>query len=145
MYGTRHTRDYGESVPDIWRSAIKTLKPYEIERGLRRLTTGGSGSPPTLPQFMKACRSIGDEDSGPAAPDRASLLPLKFDPYQAHGQKCLFRYLLDNEVNKNKLQLLIDAKNKIVDQYRQIATEENISGAELRDALFKEFDRRLAI
>lgn len=146
MYGTRHTRDYGESVPDIWRQAINTLKPFEIERGLRRLTSGGSGSPPTLPQFMKACRMIGDDDSGAVNPSRANMLPVMFDPFHMHGQKCLSAFIQNTKtkISEEQLQAMIVEKNKIVSQYKDIATADEVTGAEIRDTLFRAFGRACA-
>lgn len=142
MYGTRHTRDYGESVPEIWRQAIKTLKPFEIERGLRRLTSGGSGSPPTLPQFMKACRMIG-EDEGPSNPAPVNGLPLMYHPIHSHAQKCLLNFLRIRfeDTSEEQLQLMLKEKNKIVEQYKDIATADEVTGAEIRDTLFKSFEK----
>lgn len=144
MYGVRHTRDFGESVPDVWRQAIQNLKQHEIERGIRRLTSGGSSSPPTLPQFVKACKTIG-EDEGPSNPGPHLALPApKVHPIAAHAQKCLLAWLYHRkqETSESELQDLIREKNRIVDQYVQIQTEDDqLTGKEIRVSLFKAWDR----
>jgi hypothetical protein len=143
MYGARLTRDFGESVPEVWRQAISGLNRHQIDRGLRRLTAGGSGSVPTLPQFMKACRMIG-EDDGPSNPGMAQLpqriLPQGFNHIDAHGQKCMFAYLWDRgAASETSLHVMIAEKNKIVEQYRLIAAEDEVTGKEIKDRLFGAF------
>ena len=138
MYGTRHTRDFGESVPDVWRQAIAGLKRHEIERGLRRLTAQGSGSPPTLPQFMKACRQVGDEGMGAENPSGQKVIEQKFDPIMAHANKCLFAFLSNNgAATESSLSHMIAEKNRIAEQFIEIAIEETPTGSEIRDAIFK--------
>jgi len=144
MYGTRHTRDFGESVPDVWKQAIGGLKRHEIERGLRRLTAQGSGSPPTLPQFMKACRQIGDDGIGAENQQSGPALPLIFDKYVAHANKCLLAYLnviIKDKVTEDELQKLVAEKNRIAEQFKEISTADEVTGKEIKEALFKSFDR----
>ena len=140
MYGTRLTRDFGESVPDPWASAIRTLNDHEIQRGLRRLANGGSGSTPTLPQFVKACRQIG-EDHGPTTPRGAPALPtVRYDDLHTFGQKCLMKFLTDNgSATQQALDRMIEEKNRIVGNFRLIQSEEVLEAAEVRERLFTAF------
>jgi len=139
MYGVRHTKDYGESVPDVWRQAIETLTEHEINRGLRRLTKDGNAYPPTLPQFMKACKSIGDD--GPANPGAyVGIEDSRFDPYHCHAQRVMCWYLLNRKIQQSMLSALIRAKNIIVDQYRLIGKEEKVDGKEIKERLIAAFD-----
>lgn len=141
MYGTRHTRDYGESVPDIWRQSIAQLKAHEIQRGLRRLTSGGSASPPSLPQFMKACREIGDSE-GPANPGQLQIARPEVHYIDAHANKCIFAYLNTHEAtSQDSLAKMLAEKNRIVADFKNIATTDTITGKEIKVALFKAFDR----
>jgi hypothetical protein len=113
MYGTRLTRDFGESVPEPWRSAIKTLSDSQVQRGLRRLTANGSGSTPTLPQFMKACRASGDDEyeTRPAG----TFLPQPPLSWQVrNGNFALLSFMMANDVPQDLVPKLVETKNKIV-------------------------------
>jgi hypothetical protein len=141
MYGARLTRDFGASVPDPWRSAIKRLKDYELQRGLRRLAAAGSGSPPTLPQFMKACRQVGDDD-GPAQTGPA-LPPASYDFVHTIGQKVLLAYLCDprNSVDDKMLAALVTEKNRLASDFRQMLRDDEVPVETMRDAWLKAFNR----
>lgn len=114
MYGGRLTRDFGESVPSTWRSAINSLKDHEVQRGIRRLTAAGSSSAPTLPQFVKACKTIGD-DEGEIHPASTSLPAPPITWQVRTGNLALFRFLLSRQgVPEDLVSELVAAKNKIV-------------------------------
>lgn len=139
MYGSRLTRDYGVSVPDVWRSAISSLRDHEIQRGLRRLAGSGGGSAPTLPQFMKACRQIGEEE-GPS-PQANSLPPPNFDRFHAFGNRCLLTFLRrKGAAIDDSLAALVKQKNLLISQFRDIATEDEVTAQEIRDKLMAKFE-----
>lgn len=54
-----------------------------------------------------------------------------------HAQRCMLKFLMDNTVSNDALPAMIEAKNRIVEQYKSIATMDEVSGSEIRDALFK--------
>lgn len=143
MYGNRLVRDYGESAPEAWANVIGALKDHEIAAGLRALINIGSGSVPTLPQFVKACRNAQEHD-GPHAnhsPERTLPRPEYMEKFHAHGQKCLFAYLWKRgPASSESLQAMIVRKNNLVCDYRSIAEEEEVTGKELKEALFKAWD-----
>jgi hypothetical protein len=146
MYGSRLTRDYGDSVPDAWRTAINQLKQHEVTRGLQRLLRQGHATPPTLPQFVKACREIGGGEDGQEphpAPDRALPSPQYEDPIHRHAQLSMFGYLWSRgAASQDSLSKMITAKNKLVAQFQDIYREDKtITGSEIRDALFKAWDK----
>lgn len=61
-------RKFGDEPPLEWVAMIQKLRDFEVDRGLRRLVYGGKGHVPTLPEFVKLCRTIGvaeDVDEGP--------------------------------------------------------------------------------
>lgn len=142
MYGGRLTRDLGESVPETWRRTISSLKDFEIQRGLARLLKGGQASAPSLPQFVKACKMIG-EDDGPSAPTNANTLPPPdYDVYHSHGQRCLMKYLFTaGAAGDAQLKKMLSAKDKIITDFRAMAADgEIVTGSEIRDRLFKAWD-----
>lgn len=54
-------RKFGPTPPDEWKSLIGSLNDFELERGMRRLVYSGKAHVPTLPEFGKMCRTVGDE------------------------------------------------------------------------------------
>lgn len=140
MYGNRFTREYGDSAPDTWHRTITSLKDYELTRGLRRLLQQGSGSPPTLPQFVKACKAADPDDV--VRPQNTLVLPPPgIDRYTAFGNRTLLAYLMDpKRVNPSEasLQRMVAAKNNIIENCRQIE-DEPLTSAEIQAALTKRF------
>ena len=142
MYGPRFLRDYGEQPSQIWRSAIQGLNDHEIARGFRRLAAHGSASPPTLPQFTKACKQVGEED-GPSRPINQPQLPQPdFCPWKAFANRCLFGFLTKNTgplVDEKTLAKLVKAKNEITETYKSIASECEVSDDEFVKTCNKTF------
>lgn len=140
MYGTRLTRDFGESVPEPWTSAIRTLNDQQIQRGLRRLTATGSASTPTLPVFVKACRQLGD-DEGEIRPNSTYLPAPDPDALNCHGQKVMLSFLRHQTSGASdaSLRKMIAVKNKLIEQYRWITQDEPAAASELRDKLWAAF------
>lgn len=147
MYGPRFIRDFGESVPDVWRSAINSLNESELRRGLKRLTSSGSGSSPTLPQFVKACKLIGEED-GPSRPQNFTqpALTHSCDSFDKLGNACLMRYSLNwpGDLGDMDAAELFRVKTKIAQQFREIASECEVDADEMRSAFKSAFDKHMA-
>lgn len=150
MYGNRLTRDFGDSVPDPWRSAISTLSDAQIQRGLRRLTAGGSGSTPTLPQFAKACRDQGD-DEGQVRPASTQLPSPNYDHFHCFGQIQFFKFLKMHNVRNDQLPKLIARKNEIISAARHDpdmqagdTTEQAEQGKQLHEILFAAWRKAIA-
>lgn len=138
MYGTRLTRDFGESVPEPWKSAINSLNDHQVQRGLRRLTATGSASVPTLPQFVKACRQVGD-DEGEARQAPTYLPGPVYDAFHRFGQRALFRFLkTKGAASEECLRKLIAVKNHIV---TAAMDDESTKAEELRDVLLAAFEK----
>lgn len=134
MYGTRLTRDFGESVPEPWRSAVNALTDAQIKGGLQRLTAAGSGSAPTLPQFVKACRTVGD-DEGTIRPQLTYQPPPKITWQQRTGNASLLQFLLSKGgVSEELVPKLVETKNKIV-----ASTADDDDAKELQSVLFAAF------
>lgn len=141
MFGSKFVSNYGENPSQMWIAAINGFKDYEVQRGLRKLLYKGSGTPPTLPQFVSACKYSDDEDTTPN-PSTLALprIASEFDePVWCHGQKCLLTYLWKSsrKYNDNELKELISIKNRLVRDFKQVLTEDSsLTGGEIRDALF---------
>ena len=146
LYGNRFTREFGDTAPEEWENIISVLQDHELSRGFRKLLAKGSGSAPTLPQFYAACKYADEEESRPSAtPDKLSLpRPEYMEPAWAHGQKCLFAYLWTHTVDNSALPKMIEAKNRLVCDFRNLLAEgEDVTGSEIRDAMFKAWDAAL--
>lgn len=141
MYGVRLTRDFGESVPDVWRQAIATLPRHEIERGLRRLTIGGSGSPPTLPQFVRACKTVGDDEL--RQPNQAALPEKDLrDNFERFADHLFLNYLRrKGGVADSLLPLLLVVKRELTDSFREIHSEDPVTPEQMRDSFNLRLDR----
>lgn len=43
------------------------LNDYQLQQGMRRMLYSGKPHPPTLPEFIKLCRTVGHDDAIPDA------------------------------------------------------------------------------
>lgn len=58
MYGNRFYSSYGETPPKLWCAAIARLDDNALKRGLANLANDGGAHPPTLPEFVAACKRL---------------------------------------------------------------------------------------
>jgi len=65
-------RKFGKQPPPEWGAMLSRLKDFEIDRGVRRLAYSGKAHVPSLPEFTKLCRMVGD-DSVDEGPQRLAL------------------------------------------------------------------------
>jgi len=141
MFGGKFVSNYGEQPTQMWIATINGFKDYEIQRGLRKLLHKGSGTPPTLPQFVAACKYSEEEDQTPT-PSTTALprIASQYDePVWCHGQKCLFAFLWKStrRYTDEQVKEMVAIKNKIVSDFKLILAEDNsLKGSEIRDALF---------
>lgn len=54
-------RKFGREIPTEWRGIVERMPIPELERGMRRLVYSGKAHVPTLPEFVKLCKAIGDD------------------------------------------------------------------------------------
>jgi hypothetical protein len=78
------SRKFGAVAPAEWAAALRSLRDFEIDRGIARLTRGSAKSPPALPEFMRLCR---DPESGGAA--SADGAPPIGNPIRDHWRGCV--------------------------------------------------------
>lgn len=67
-FGDQLLRKFGGEPPEEWVAGLSMCTAAQHERGLRRVVFGWKGAPPSLPDFMRLCRSVGtdDFDEGPS-------------------------------------------------------------------------------
>lgn len=88
-------RKFGKAPPPEWEAVVSMLMDFEIDRGMRRIIFSGKGHVPTLPEFVKFCRTIGgdDFDEGP----RLAALPnpdgFKGDEWDMAAGRHLLAYI----------------------------------------------------
>lgn len=77
-------RKYGEEIPPEWIGMVAQLTDAQLEKGLRRMVHSGTNHVPTLPEFVKWCRTIGgDYEDGIA---RSQITYTRDDDYSAARQ-----------------------------------------------------------
>lgn len=96
MFGAESVeRKYGKTIPPEWKAMLGRLKELEVDRGIRRLAYSGKPHVPSLPEFVKLCRTIGDSsiDEGPRS---AAALPAPAnddDPWLTAANQHLLKYI----------------------------------------------------
>lgn len=85
-------RKFGNTAPPEWATVIGSLKDYELQRGIRRLTFSGKPHVPSLPEFLKLCREVGGDEH--ADENRRPLLPPPDIPGMDDWEACANRHLL---------------------------------------------------
>lgn len=76
---------------------IGRLKDHELERGMRRLMYSGAAAPPSLPQFVRLCRTVGDApdlDEGPRVPALPKPAEWQGDRWDVAANRHLVAHLL---------------------------------------------------
>ena len=104
-FGDSLLRKFGPEPPQEWVGAIDALNPYQLDRGMRRIVFGWKGGAPTLPDFMRLCRSVGQDefDEGrPAVPLLPGEDPWEGKEWQMTGNRHLLAHLMR--------QILVDGK-----------------------------------
>lgn len=97
LFGDALLRKFGAEPPQEWETGVGYLTDAQIERGFRRFVFGWKGGPPSLPDFVRMCRAIGDDsmEEGP----RSNLIALppaddgKFDGWAITSNNRFFRYV----------------------------------------------------
>lgn len=96
-YGDGLLRKYGKTPPPEWAGAIGMLSDNQLERGLRRLVFGGKPHPPSLPEFVRASRSVGSDefdDGHPTLPQLAGPDTWTGDVWDAAANRHLLAHLV---------------------------------------------------
>lgn len=73
LFGDALLRKFDTEPPEEWVAAISMLNDFQVERGLKRMVFTWKGGPPNLPDFMRICRAIGDDDFDTPKQQQAAL------------------------------------------------------------------------
>jgi hypothetical protein len=95
LFGEALLRKFGAEHPQEWETGIGYLTDAQVDRGFRRLVFGWKGAPPSLPEFVRVCRSIGDEDIDEGPQPLALPNPDKFqcDGWDIAGNMRLLKHI----------------------------------------------------
>jgi hypothetical protein len=128
------------------------LNDYQLAQGMRRMLYSGKGHPPTLPEFMKLCRTVGHADDvpdRPALPAHPALEGPVMGPWELLGNRRLLKYIT-TEVPKSprrygdppepsnpkftaNVNTLVAFKNRWVELMLASATEDGVPIKEQED------------
>lgn len=98
-------RKFGKDIPPEWTSVLSKLKDYELDRGLRRLVHSGRDGVPSLPAFVKLCRTIQDDgvDEGPSPIALPNPDKWEGDKWDIASNLRLMAYLMRQVVEKTRV------------------------------------------
>lgn len=90
-------RKFGREIPTEWRGIVERMPIPELERGMRRLVYSGKAHVPTLPEFVKLCKAVGDDAEYGGPKGTAALPPpaqTVTDAWGAVANRHLLAYVL---------------------------------------------------
>lgn len=95
LFGDALLRKFDSEPPEEWVAAISMLNDFQLERGLKRMVFTWKGGPPNLPDFVRICRAIGDDDFD--TPKQQIALPrrdeFKGDHWDIAGNMRLLKHI----------------------------------------------------
>jgi hypothetical protein len=95
-FGDSLIRKFDETPPPEWVAGIGSLNDHQLAKGMRRLVLSGKGHPPTLPEFLKLCRTIGytdDVPEPPALPLHPALEGPQLGPWEMLANRRMLKYV----------------------------------------------------
>lgn len=94
-FGDALQRKYpGKEPPTEWVLQLASLRQEYIDRAFRRMMSAGLSQPPTLPQFMRFARAVGDDNDTEALPQPTQALPgPPIAPWVVQGNLWLLAYV----------------------------------------------------
>lgn len=158
-FGDALLRKYGAEPPQEWVGALGMLTAIQHERGLRRLVFGWKGGPPSLPDFMRLCRTIGADEFDEGQPDQPRLpAPDSFtgdnwdmaanrylmghiakriaENPEFYGKAASYRAMQADDDDLRQLGLdkhNLDASGEFVDNAAKLVVAKNAWAADMRD------------
>ena len=82
LFGKAHYRESGNTPPNLWIQAIKSLSDAQLMAGLANLGNDGLSFPPNLSQFIAACKR-----SKPVRQLGVKLLPMSDSEKKVNADK----------------------------------------------------------
>lgn len=106
--------------------AVGALDPRQVARGVRRIVYGWKGGPPGLPDFMRLCRTVGDEfDEGPVAqPPRIAVEAPTMDNWEIAANRHLLAHIIARrgKFTEHQVRELVTAKKSWASDMRELAS-----------------------
>jgi hypothetical protein len=134
LYGDSLLRKFGEEPPPEWAASIGELNDYQLARGMRRLKYSGKPHAPSLPEFLKLCRTIGHADDIADERPRPTV-PLiahdeNFDKWGVAANFRLLSYVLRQGERRRyfdppQTRILVALKNRWADLMRESGGDED--------------------
>lgn len=130
-FGEGLLRKFGATPPDEWRGAIASLDDYKLQRGMRRMLYSGKTAPPTLPEFLKLCRTIGHDDDIPDEPATIAQIThdgWRGDKWDAAANQHLLKHVITRTCERrapylvSDIDMLLVAKKLWSQDMRDLAT-----------------------
>lgn len=127
-------------VEALWRS-LQSMDLMVFTRVVEFALTGGGGTEkmPTAPQIWNLSRQMKARAPVREQPRDTGA---QYDHFHGFGQRALMAFLKSHgPASTDSLQRLVAAKNRIVAEFRMISGEDAVTADELREALFRAFER----
>jgi hypothetical protein len=115
---------------------------------MRRLLYSGKGSPPTLPEFLKLCRTVGHDDSVPDEPQPVgnfvALSGPTLDVWELAANQHFFKHIVTRTVERRApytvadLDPLLEAKRLWVQDMRDLAVNGEVPVA-MQKEIWREY------
>lgn len=134
-FGESLIRKFGEEPPQEWAAGISMLNDYQLQQGMRRMLYSGKQTPPSLPEFIKLCRTVGHDD---AVPDERPALTgpaddgWKGDAWDQAANVHLLGYITralkdKRTFNADQTRTLVRYKNAWATDMREIAVNGEVA------------------
>lgn len=135
LFGDSLLRKFGDVPPPEWGASIGELNDYQLARGMRRLKYSGKPHAPSLPEFLKLCRTIGHSDDVPDETPRPAFSQIGCDQSQDKWDVAANFRLLSYVLGKGKdrryfdapqTRVLVALKNRWADLMRSSAVNDEV-------------------
>jgi hypothetical protein len=137
MYGSPFGEKFGPVPKDgAWVDALKDLRMDQVRSALTRIRNNATPLYEIdLPKFLQLARNAQPPSTYTPAPS--------FDDFHRFGQRCLMKFVLAAEttVAAERMRDLVEAKNRLVNDFRSLNGECEVTAEEMREALFRAFER----
>lgn len=142
-YGESLLRKFESETPPLeWQGAIAQMNDYQLQQGMRRMLHSGKPHPPSLPEFVKLCRTVGHLDD---VPDRSSLPKLPalpggdFDKWDIASNNRLLSYVLragtkHRYFDPEQTRILVALKNRWAELMQNSAVDDEVPAADQQSA-----------
>lgn len=137
MFGARFYDQYGSEPSGAWKDAVKELRPDQVKAALTKIRNSGSSFPPSLPEFLSLAKNV-------SVPKPVEERKPDFDYLHLFAQRCFLKFILTHgPFDESVIRAMVNEKNRLVADYRSIATEDELTAEEVRESLFASFRKHM--